>query len=214
MADRSLTARQTDVFQRVARGLANKEIAAELGISERSVKGHVSDLLRKFDVPNRAGLIATVMAAHGIGLPTDVTRPTIEAALAAVLSPVELASYRDASIMVAVTLGPKHRYAFVNALSAEVAGRRASSLEGRTLREAYPDIDATYEAALDRVYATGVPWAMSNARTRFTTEDGTPREALLHLMFAPLRDSKGTVVGILHIGSELEPDEQPQPAQC
>src|SRR3954468_13806973 len=73
MAERRLTARQTDVFQRVALGMANKQIARELHISERSVKGHVSDLLRKFDVPNRAGLIATVMVAQGIGLPADVT---------------------------------------------------------------------------------------------------------------------------------------------
>jgi DNA-binding CsgD family transcriptional regulator len=208
LAERVLTARQIEVFQRVARGLANKQIAAELGISERSVKGHVSDLLRKFDVPNRAGLIATVMSAHGIGLPLDVTRPVIDPALASVLSPTDLASYRDAPIMVAVTLGPKHRYAFMNGMSARVAGREPANVVGKTLREAYPDIDATYEAALDRVYTTGVPWAMSNAPAIFPQEDGTSRDALLHLMFAPLRDSRGTVVGILHIGSELEPDER------
>src|SRR5437870_127601 len=89
-ADRRLTGRQTDVFQRVARGMANKEIAAELGISERSVKGHVSDLLHKFDVANRAGLIATVMVAQGIGLPADVTRPPMDPELAGVLSPTDL----------------------------------------------------------------------------------------------------------------------------
>ena len=208
MPEPALTARQADVFERVARGLANKQIAAELGISERSVKGHVSDLLHKFDVQNRAGLIARVMTATGVGLPADVTRPAPDPALASVVSATDLASYRDAPIMVAVTLGPKHRYAFVNAMSAQVAGREPSTLVGTTLREAYPDVDATYEAALDRVYETGVPWAMSSAPARFPQDDGTARDALLHLMFAPLRDSKGTVVGILHIGTELEPHEQ------
>jgi DNA-binding CsgD family transcriptional regulator len=211
MAERRLTARQTDVFQRVALGMANKQIASELHISERSVKGHVSDLLRKFDVPNRAGLIATVMVAQGIGLPADVTRPAIDPQLAGLLSPTDLASYRDAPIMVAVTLGPKHRYGFVNAMSAQVAGRAPNGLVGKTLREAYPDIDPTYEAALDRVYTTGVPWAMSNAPARFPQDDGSSRDTFLHLMFAPLRDRSGTVVGILHIGSEIEAHERPRP---
>jgi len=207
VAPLTLTKRQGDVVALVARGLANKQIAAELGISERAVKGHVSDLLRKFDTPNRAGLIASVMAARGLGLPADVARPDIDPALGAVLSPTDLAGYRDSPVMVAVTLGPKHRYVFVNAMSAVVAGRSADSLEGKTLREAYPDIDPTYEAALDQVYATGEPWAMSRAPARFTQEDGSARDTLLHLMFAPLRDRRRTVVGILHIGSELEPDE-------
>lgn len=201
-----LTRRQSQVVELVARGLANKQIAAELGISERVVKGHVSDLLRKVDVPNRAGLIAAVMAARGLGLPTDVSRPELDPALASVLSPTDIAGYRDAPIMVAATLGPKHRYVFVNAMSAVVAGRSAASLEGKTLREAYPDIDARYEAALDQVYATGEPWAMSDAPAKFPHDDGSVRDALLHLMFAPLRDRAGTVVGILHIGSEVERD--------
>lgn len=194
-------------MSRVARGLANKQIAAELRISERAVKGHVSDLLGKFGVANRAGLIAALMAARGLGLPRDVTRPAVAPGLEAALGPAELDAYRDAPIMVAVTLGPKHRYAFINAMSAQVAGRRPESLVGLSLREAYPEIDAVYEAALDRVYRTGTPWAMSHAPTRFPQDDGTVRDTFLHLMFAPLRDRWGTIVGILHIGSEIEPGE-------
>ena len=213
VADLTFTKRQQEVVALVARGLANKQIAAKLGISERVVKGHVSDLLRKLDAPNRAGLIAAVMAARGLGLPADVSRPDLDPALASVLSPTDLAGYRDAPIMVAVTLGPKHRYVFVNAMSARVAGRQPGSLEGTTLREAYPDVDVTYEAALDRVYASGQPWAMSRAPARFPQDDGSVRDTLLHLMFAPLRDRKRTVVGILHIASALEPDEEPTQAR-
>src|SRR4029079_9450217 len=110
-------------------------------------------------------------------------------------------------VMVAVTLGPKHRYVFVNTMSAIVAGRSADSLQSKTLHEAYTDSHTTYEAALDQVYATGEPWAMSRAPARFTQEDGSARDTLLHLMFAALRDRPRTVVGSLHIGSELEPDE-------
>jgi DNA-binding CsgD family transcriptional regulator len=207
LPDLELTPRQSEVVSRVARGLANKQIASELGISERAVKGHVSDLLGKFGVANRAGLIAALMAARGLGLPRDVTRPDVAPGLEAALGPGELEAYRDAPIMVAVTLGPKHRYAFVNAMSARVAGRATPSLVGKTLREAYPEIDAGYESALDAVYATGVPWAASRAPARFPHDDGTYRDALLHLMFAPIRDRAGTIVGILHIGSEVEDEE-------
>jgi DNA-binding CsgD family transcriptional regulator len=208
MADLHLTPRQREVIQRVARGLANKQIANELGVSERAVKGHISDLLQKFDVANRAGLIASVMTAQGLGLPRDVARPASLDSLGDALAPEDIAAYEAAPIMVAVTLGPKHRYAFVNAMSARVAGRAAASLIGKTLREAYPEIDAGYEGALDAVYATGVPWAASRAPARFPHDDGTFRDALLHLMFAPIRDRAGTIVGILHIGSEVEDEEQ------
>jgi DNA-binding CsgD family transcriptional regulator len=207
MRDRHLTPRQREVVQRVARGLANKQIASELAISERAVKGHISDLLQKFGVANRAGLIASVMTAQGLGLPRDVARPaSLESRLDG-LAPEDIAAYEAAPIMVAVTLGPKHRYAFVNAMSARVAGRAAMSLIGKTLREAYPEVDAGFESALDAVYATGVPWAASRAPARFPHDDGTYRDALLHLMFAPIRDRAGTIVGILHIGSEVEDDE-------
>jgi DNA-binding CsgD family transcriptional regulator len=205
--DVRLTPRQRDVIGRVARGLANKQIASELGISERAVKGHVSDLLQKFDVANRAGLIASVMSARGLGLPRDVAHPVVSPLLEDALAPSDIAAYQAAPIMVAVTLGPKHRFAFVNAMSARVAGRAAASLVGRTLREAYPEIDASYERALDTVYETGVPWAASRSPARFMHEDGTSRDTFLHVMFTPLRDGAGTIVGILHIGSEVEADD-------
>jgi DNA-binding CsgD family transcriptional regulator len=209
MNDLRLTPRQRDVVQRVARGLANKEIANELGVSERAVKGHVSDLLQKFGVANRAGLIASIMTAQGLGLPRDVARPPSHPSLGDALAPSDIAAYEAAPIMVAVTLGPKHRYAFVNDMSARVARRAASSLVGRTLREAYPEFDPGYASALDAVYTTGVPWAATRSPARFVHEDGTSRDTFLHLMFAPLRDRASTIVGILHIGTEVEADDEP-----
>ncbi|MFB5190568.1 response regulator [Alicyclobacillus fastidiosus] len=49
----SLTEREREVLQAMARGLSNKEIGALLGISEKTVKVHVSHILGKLDVLDR-----------------------------------------------------------------------------------------------------------------------------------------------------------------
>ena len=49
----ALTPREVDVLRLLARGLANKRIALELGISERTVKTHVSSIFAKLGVTDR-----------------------------------------------------------------------------------------------------------------------------------------------------------------
>ncbi len=53
----TLTARETEVLRMIAEGLANKEIAWRLGISEHTVKFHVSALLGKLGAGSRAEAI-------------------------------------------------------------------------------------------------------------------------------------------------------------
>jgi len=53
----TLTAREQDVMSMVTKGLANKEIAGALKISARTVKFHVSNILRKGNLSNRHDLI-------------------------------------------------------------------------------------------------------------------------------------------------------------
>jgi DNA-binding NarL/FixJ family response regulator len=48
-----LTAREREILQMVAAGKANKQIAAELVISERTARTHVSNILRKLDLSSR-----------------------------------------------------------------------------------------------------------------------------------------------------------------
>ena len=48
-----LTEREIDVLREVARGLTNKQIALALGISEHTVKFHVSSVFGKLGVSNR-----------------------------------------------------------------------------------------------------------------------------------------------------------------
>jgi two-component system, NarL family, response regulator LiaR len=49
----TLTVRETEVLRLVARGQSNKEIAATLSITEKTVKTHVSNILDKLDVNSR-----------------------------------------------------------------------------------------------------------------------------------------------------------------
>lgn len=48
-----LTLRETEILQHVTAGLANKEIAHKLDISERTVKNHLSNIMEKLHVNSR-----------------------------------------------------------------------------------------------------------------------------------------------------------------
>lgn len=49
-----LTARETEVFELIAKGLRNKAVAQQLGLAEPTVKIHVRNIFKKLNVKNRA----------------------------------------------------------------------------------------------------------------------------------------------------------------
>jgi DNA-binding NarL/FixJ family response regulator len=53
-----LSPRQLDVLRLLARGLSNREIGAQLFVSEFTVKRHVADILGRLDLPTRAAAAA------------------------------------------------------------------------------------------------------------------------------------------------------------
>jgi DNA-binding NarL/FixJ family response regulator len=63
-SDVPLTEAEARVAETVARGLANKEIAAALGISVRTVENHVSHILDKLGLENRVEIARFVLEGH------------------------------------------------------------------------------------------------------------------------------------------------------
>ena len=60
-----LTARERDVLGAVARGLSNRAIADELGITERTARTHVSNILAKLGLASRTQA-ALLAVQHGL----------------------------------------------------------------------------------------------------------------------------------------------------
>ena len=56
-----LSEREVEVLELVSKGKTNREIAAELFISEKTVKNHVTNILRKLDVSDRTEASVTAI---------------------------------------------------------------------------------------------------------------------------------------------------------
>jgi FixJ family two-component response regulator len=55
-----LTARETEVIAHIARGKLNKQIAAELGVSENTIKAHRRHIMKKMGATNVAELVMMI----------------------------------------------------------------------------------------------------------------------------------------------------------
>jgi DNA-binding CsgD family transcriptional regulator len=64
-----LTDREVEVLAHVASGMTNREIAAELVISDKTVARHLSNIFTKLDLPSRTAAAAYAFE-HGIAQPT------------------------------------------------------------------------------------------------------------------------------------------------
>jgi len=58
---KSVSTRELEVLRLIATGRSNKEIAADLGLSEATVKTHVAHLMEKLDAPDRTRVIIAAL---------------------------------------------------------------------------------------------------------------------------------------------------------
>lgn len=64
-----LTPRETEVFRLIARGLADKEIAAALHLSVRTVQNHAAQVRRKLGIVSRTALVRFALRAPVVDTP-------------------------------------------------------------------------------------------------------------------------------------------------
>jgi DNA-binding NarL/FixJ family response regulator len=69
----SLSSRETEVLQLIAEGKANKQVAAVLGISVKTVEKHRQRLMEKLNIHDTAGLTRYALAAGVIESSVQVT---------------------------------------------------------------------------------------------------------------------------------------------
>lgn len=72
---RSLTSRETEVMQRVIAGMLNKQIAADLGIAEKTVKIHRGRVMKKAGVASVPDLMRLIETAGNV--PHQHPYPTV-----------------------------------------------------------------------------------------------------------------------------------------
>lgn len=73
-----LTGRELEVVALVGEGKANKEIAGQLGIGERTARTHVSNILRKLRLTSRTQLALWAVAERLVRIESGRGRTTIE----------------------------------------------------------------------------------------------------------------------------------------
>jgi DNA-binding NarL/FixJ family response regulator len=65
-----LTRRETEVLRLVAEGLTNAQIARRLVVSEHTIHRHVTNILRKLDLPSRAAAAARAVRLEMLDRPS------------------------------------------------------------------------------------------------------------------------------------------------
>jgi DNA-binding NarL/FixJ family response regulator len=73
--DELLTARESEVVRLVARGMSNKAIAHQLGISPRTVEGHLNHVFDKLGILSRTELVHYALASRLFVRDADVGEP-------------------------------------------------------------------------------------------------------------------------------------------
>jgi DNA-binding CsgD family transcriptional regulator len=192
---RDITARQREVLGLIALGLTNKEMAHSLGITERGAAAHVSRLLARFSVPNRAGLISRTLS-KAISLPVLLER--------------ELEAYSSSTFMIGLTIGPDNVLVYANKAGQRMYGIGPESETSApfTTRRASAGTNPFRDGAR-RAFRTGRATTVEQQLARWLRDDGTWSSGRFSCVLQPVREAIGGVFGVLWI---CMPSVEAQPA--
>ena len=68
MVKRVLTKREKEIFDLLITNKTTKEIAKKLGISEKTVRNHISNVMQKLGVKGRSGAVVELLKLNEISL--------------------------------------------------------------------------------------------------------------------------------------------------
>ena len=63
-----ITKREKEIFQLLIENKSTKEISLELNISEKTVRNHISNVMKKLDVINRSNAIIELIKLNEINI--------------------------------------------------------------------------------------------------------------------------------------------------
>jgi DNA-binding CsgD family transcriptional regulator len=192
-SDPRLTPRQRQVLDGLIRGLANKEIAAELGVGPDAVKRVISRLLIKLNAPSRTALVRPA-------LQTDAARRRSSRA------PSALSLLDAVPVPALVTRGPAHRLEYANPAAKSVL---ADASPGTELAQLFPPeprrtvvriADASFAEAAPRVARRLALHAFARVGTNWRRAD---------VFATPIHDGAGKLAGLLVFLVDVSNDPMP-----
>ena len=68
MANGILTAREKEIFELLIKNKTTKEIALELGISEKTIRNHISNTMQKLGVNGRGAAVVELLKLNELSL--------------------------------------------------------------------------------------------------------------------------------------------------
>lgn len=68
MSKRILTKRERDVFELLIKNQSTRQISERLGISEKTVRNHISNVMQKLGVNGRAGAVLELLKLKELSL--------------------------------------------------------------------------------------------------------------------------------------------------
>jgi DNA-binding CsgD family transcriptional regulator len=180
-SDPRLTPRQRQVLDGLIRGLANKEIAAELGIGPDAVKRVVSRLLIKLDAPSRTALVQPALR-------TEAARQRRSQA------PNALSLLDAVPIPALVTRGATHRVEYANPAAKKVLTNAAPGIGLADLLP--PEPRRTIARIADESLAAGVSGVAEGVALFDFVRVGKSWRRV-DVFTSPIRDGVGTLAGLV-----------------